>query len=416
MAMNRGLGILAGLALCALFATEAMAQSAPGGPRGEPSEPSVSGGTGQGSDRGGRRRGVPPNVSLMPNGRPEFVASGPAGQSAAAANALAAVGVQVIRVTPLATLGRQLLILDFPNTLDVAAAQAILDAAAPATRVDFHRRYRYAQGQPRYYAPALVGLADPGACPLRRAVTVGVIDGPVDPAHAALQGIGLSRESVLRKGDKTPNATHGTTVAALIAGRDPSGRIVGFAAGARIHAISAFDLQKGREGADVEAVGLALDRLAARGIRLVNMSFAGDANAAFSDVLSASGRRGLVMLAAAGNDGKALALWPAAAPEVIAVTAVDSAGRRYRKANTGRHIEFAAPGVEVYTAKGRKGGYVTGTSFAAPIATAVAARAMAAGAGSADAVRARLRASARDLGPAGRDTDFGWGLVHDAGC
>jgi subtilisin family serine protease len=55
----------------------------------------------------------------------------------------------------------------------------------------------------------------------------------------------------------------------------------------------------------------------------------------------------------------------------------------------------------------------SGTSYAAPIVTALAARLRAR---SADALRAALRRSAADLGPPGRDTGTGWGLVRASGC
>jgi len=72
--------------------------------------------------------------------------------------------------------------------------------------------------------------------------------------------------------------------------------------------------------------------------------------------------------------------------------------------------------VDVFVAKGRSGtGYVSGTSFSAPIVTALAARS-GQGLGSANRLRARLKAQAQDLGKAGFDGTFGWGLVRGSGC
>ncbi len=122
------------------------------------------------------------------------------------------------------------------------------------------------------------------------------------------------------------------------------------------------------------------------------------------------------MIAASGNDNTGRSALPAAAPEVIAVTAVDAELRPYRRANRGRHIEFAAPGVDLWTAKGGGGGYVTGTSFAAPIVTALAARLGAGASIGITGLRARLAESAQDLGAPGRDTRTGWGLVRAQGC
>jgi subtilisin family serine protease len=83
--------------------------------------------------------------------------------------------------------------------------------------------------------------------------------------------------------------------------------------------------------------------------------------------------QGFVFVAAAGNDGPAAdPAYPAAYPQVIAVTAVGKDMRNYPYANRGPHIDVAAPGVGVWTAvPGSREGYRSGTSFAAPFATAV---------------------------------------------
>ena len=122
------------------------------------------------------------------------------------------------------------------------------------------------------------------------------------------------------------------------------------------------------------------------------------------------------MIAAAGNEGTAAPRYPAASSSTIAVTAVDAAGRAYRAANTGPHIEFAAPGVDLYVARGGGGGYRSGTSYAAPIVSALVARRAARSGVSLDAARSALRNGVRDLGAGGRDTQYGFGLVQTGGC
>lgn len=253
-------------------------------------------------------------------------------------------------------------------------------------------------------------------CRLRRAVRVGIIDGPVNPNHPALAGVNVARFSALREGERRVSADHGTAVASLIAGSINAGPLAGFAPGARLYAAEAFAAQRRGQGATVETVSVSLDWLLGQNVKLINMSFSGAANGALGNVLNAAARRGAVMIAASGNNGRNVATYPAGAPEVIAISAVDAAGNLYRRSNRGGHIEFVAPGVDVYTAKGGGGGYQTGTSFAAPIVTALAARIAANGGLSMDGLRASLRRSVADLGPAGRDTDFGWGLVQSGGC
>jgi subtilisin family serine protease len=68
-----------------------------------------------------------------------------------------------------------------------------------------------------------------------------------------------------------------------------------------------------------------------------------------------------------GNGGKEAPAYPAAHPDVIAVTAIDADARIYKKANRGEYIDLAAPGVDVWAAKAGGGGsYRSGTSFAVP--------------------------------------------------
>jgi subtilisin family serine protease len=99
---------------------------------------------------------------------------------------------------------------------------------------------------------------------------------------------------------------------------------------------------------------------------------------------------------------------------VLAVTAVDKAGNVYRRAGRGAHVDLAAPGVDIWTAASVKGARPkTGTSFAAPFVSAAAAADLAADPTlSADALVAKLTASAKDLGAPGHDEIYGHGLVQ----
>jgi hypothetical protein len=362
---------------------------------------------------GGRPGRVPRDVVKAVGGGPEYVVSVAPREAEAAIAALRAADAEVIRTTPLPQLGRVLLVVTLPRSLTLAEARGILDAAAPSARIDLHHLYGFAEG-PRLYAAALVG-DDPGRlCELRSPVKVGIIDGPLNPGHPALDGVETVSTSVLQTGDRPVSRDHGTAVAALIAGRDIGG-FRGFAPGARIYAVTAFVAADGGS-ARLEAIAAGLDWLAGQGVRIVNLSMEGSPNAAFDDILAQGRAVGLVMIAAAGNEGTSASRYPAASSSTIAVTAVDAAGRAYGSANTGAHIEFAAPGVDLYVAKGAGGGYRSGTSYAAPIVSALVARLAAAGGLSLEGARQGLRRGTADLGPAGRDSQFGFGLVQTGGC
>ena len=104
--------------------------------------------------------------------------------------------------------------------------------------------------------------------------------------------------------------------------------------------------------------------------------------------------------------------FPAAWPEVIAVTAVDADRAPYRQAARGPHVALAAPGVNLWTAASIEGGRLrSGTSYAAPFVSAALALGMARDGLSATDARDRLFRCAADLGAPGRDPVFGHGMV-----
>ena len=355
----------------------------------------------------------PATVVRTQGGRPEYIFISPPGQANAAVRALQQAGAVFLRARTLGALNRRVMVFDLGGT-SLAQARAILATAAPQVRSDAHTLYQLSKG-PRLYAARMIGDSAPQGCRIKP-IRIGSIYGPIDLSHPALSGSKITAHSVLGPRDKTTNTNHGTAVAALLVGQDPKGALSGFASGAQLFTVSAFGKHRRGAAADVDRIGAALDWLVSRNVRLINMSFAGPSNDAFDDLLAAAAGRGAIMIAAAGNDGSELAAYPAAAASVIAVTAVDARGRHYRDANTGAHIEFAAPGVDLYVEGKRGGGYASGTSYAAPIITALSARMMLQGAVSADALRARLKQRSVDLGDPGRDSLYGWGLVTAPGC
>ena len=152
-----------------------------------------------------------------------------------------------------------------------------------------------------------------------------------------------------------------------------------------------------------------------RGVQVTNMSLSGPANALLEQLVRRLAERGMVIVAAAGNEGpKAGPAYPAAYADVIAVTAVDRMKRPYRRAGRGEHIDLSAPGVDIWTAASVSGARPkTGTSFAAPFVTAAAALMKSANDGTTAAeIHDALGKSAEDLGAPGKDVVFGWGLLN----
>lgn len=189
--------------------------------------------------------------------------------------------------------------------------------------------------------------------------------------------------------------------------------------GAELIAVDTFHQRSGQgDISDVYSLVKALDYLEGRDVAIINMSLTGPANSVLERAIKRLSEKGVVLVAAAGNDGpKAKPVYPAAYPEVVAVTAVDRQKRPYRRAVRGPHIDLAAPGVDVWIAASVQGTRPrTGTSFAAPFVTAAIALARKSEPEARmEDVLSRLATAAEDLGAPGRDDVFGWGLLNPKG-
>ena len=162
------------------------------------------------------------------------------------------------------------------------------------------------------------------------------------------------------------------------------------------------------------AILKSVEYASAQQARIINMSFAGPADPALSRELAAAKAKGAVLIAASGNFGpKSPPQYPAADPNVIAVSATDADDKMFRASNIGPHIAVAAPGVDILLpSPGNDYRLISGTSFSAAYVSGVAALVLQRAPGlTPDAVRKILEQTAKDLGPAGKDPEFGAGLV-----
>jgi len=248
-------------------------------------------------------------------------------------------------------------------------------------------------------------------------VLVAVIDSGVDASHPELAGAVAETYDTLTAptAPMTPHK-HGTAIAGLIAAH---GKLMGAAPGAHILAIRAFDAAgAGAEGTTFNILK-GLDWAAAHGARVINMSFAGPPDPALHRSLEAAHKKGIILVAAAGNAGpKSPPLYPAADLNVIAVTATDADDKLFAQANRGRHIAIAAPGAQILVAI-PDGSYEvsSGTSYSAAEVSGIAALMLERKGGlTPDKLRDILLATAKDLGPKGRDMMFGAGLADAYGA
>ena len=247
-------------------------------------------------------------------------------------------------------------------------------------------------------------------------VVVAVVDTGVAPAPD-LAGRLLPGWNVIEGTDDAADDNgHGTHVAGTVAEAEGNGIAeAGVAPEASILPVKV--LSADGTGSDVD-VAAGIVWAADHAARVVNLSLGGsEASTVLADAVAYARRQGLLVVAAAGNDGGQVGV-PARLAGVLAVGAVDAALVRAPFSAGGRTLDLVAPGVAIkqQTLDGA-GGYAdrsfSGTSMAAPHVAGVAALALAAGrATTATGVARLLTRTALDLGPAGRDVAYGAGLVR----
>lgn len=319
-------------------------------------------------------------------------------------------GFTVGRTRTLDGLGVTIVVLQAPAGMSTRRALRRLRQMDPSGVYDFNHVYMRSGEEAALGAfPAATAaetrVSFSGAETVR--AKVGLIDGGVEPSHPVLRAVQVHAHGCA--GGAVPTA-HGTAVASLIAGSAEEFR--GSAPGAEIYAA---DVYCGlATGGALDAIAEAFAWLALEGVPVINISLVGPPNGLLQQVVRAVVARGHIVVAAVGNDGPGSPpLYPAAYPEVIAVTGVDSRQRVLLEAVRGKHVDFAAPGADMSAASLEPTfSLVRGTSYAAPIVAGLLARELSSvDAARAEAAVAALAATARDLGARGRDRTYGDGLV-----
>ena len=334
--------------------------------------------------------------------------------STAVERALRADGYRVLERIALEHLGITTLRLRTPDNLSAEAAVQAIEKRFPSLSVGVNQRFKVNKGPPGDYGRRVMGWGEvPPSC--GGGIRIGMIDTLVDVNHPALKGQRVARRSFLPKGAKPGVSDHGTGVAGILVGKPASNNWKGLLPGAQLYAANIFAARPdGGLRANLASMMKALDWLAEKKVSVVNFSLSGSPNRVLKKLMQKASQRGLALVAAAGNGGiKARPAYPAAHPLVLAVTAVDQRLGIYDFANRGDCVDFAAPGVDLWTARDKGGGRQSGTSFAAPFITAAVALHLSAGTKpDAQTLRFKLRKFTKDLGNPGRDSVFGWGLVR----
>jgi serine protease len=244
---------------------------------------------------------------------------------------------------------------------------------------------------------------------------------------------------------------HGTFVAGIIAEATNDGiGLTGLAYGATIMPVRVL----GADGSgDAATISRGIRYAVEHGAQVINLSLEFSLDVSSSDIPDIIGairfanRRGVVVVAAAGNEGVAQVAYPAAAPAVISVGATTRDRCLADYSNGGRRLDLVAPGggddaslvsdpdchpgrplPTIYQltllnpSKPSQFGYprgIYGTSMSSPEVAATAALIIASGAlgrrPTPDQILTRLEQTAQPLGGSQPNQNYGYGLL-DAGA
>jgi thermitase len=250
--------------------------------------------------------------------------------------------------------------------------------------------------------------------------TVGVVDTGILATHEDLVGkaitpcySALTGAGTLASGCNDDNG-HGTHVSGTIAALANNGKgVAGVAFNAQVYMCKALD--GGGSGWLSDVAGCINEIVAKRSvynIRVVSMSLGGPSSSTLQAAVDNAYNNGVLPVAAAGNDSNSTVRYPAGYANAVSVAATDRYDNHASFSNTNTDVEVAAPGVSVLSTV--PSGYASwsGTSMATPHAASVAAVISWKTGKTGSALRTALDAAVDDLGPAGRDTSFGFGRVN----
>ncbi|MBT2571240.1 S8 family serine peptidase [Planococcus sp. ISL-110] len=245
-------------------------------------------------------------------------------------------------------------------------------------------------------------------------VVVAVIDNGMDVLHAELAGQFVAPYDALKKkvGTISPGF-HGTHVAGLIAGSADNGIWgAGVAPRTKIMPIDVFD--DGGLGYTSDLIH-GIEYAVAANVDIINLSLGSYYySEALNQSIQQAHKQGIVIVAAAGNDGTRNSHYPSSLANVISVGAVTSNDINSLFSNKGPTIDVTAPGTDIYSSlPNNLFGPLSGTSMAAPIVSGVAALIKAdKPALSNKEIEKLIFSSADDLGKVGRDDVYGHGRVN----
>lgn len=253
-------------------------------------------------------------------------------------------------------------------------------------------------------------------------VTVAILDTGVDVNHPDLKNRLVPGTNTVNPLKSTrDDVGHGTHVAGIAGAGINNGQGIAGVAGfpnIKIMPVKVFDGSGG--GSDI-SISDGIIWAADHGARVMNMSFGSYYQSdVLNEAIDYAYKKGVVMVAAAGNWASQDISYPAAISKVMAVSATDKDNKLADFSSYGPMIDVCAPGDKIYSTfwdpyKGSTYSEMSGTSMASPMVAGLAALLLAKNPKlTNDEVRQIIEASATDLGDPGWDPKFGHGMINVA--
>lgn len=249
-------------------------------------------------------------------------------------------------------------------------------------------------------------------------VKVGFVDSGIYAAHEDLDDSCIGGADFTKDGKAyTADSTgHGTFAAGIVAAQTNNATgMAGIAPKVQLMAYRAF----ATSDATVLDVANAVDQAIVDKCEVLNLSFGTDATSnTLAQAIARADAAGIILVAAVGNAGTTQLFYPAAYDSVIGVGAVDSSATVASFSQKNSSVFVTAPGENVsslgYTSINSYRSDKSGTSYAAPVVTGMAALALEYDKDmTAEGFRYLLQASATDDSAGdGYDTSYGYGIVN----
>ncbi len=308
-----------------------------------------------------------------------------------------------------------------PAKLNALRAQVVSDPNVRHDHPDVRGYALYTPGDPDYNNPSLVygpqQINAPTAWDTTRgdaSLILAVIDTGIDFTHPEFAGRLLPGYDFANKdADPTDDNGHGTHVAGIAAaGIDNALGMAGMAGQVKILPVKVLNASNVGWMSDVAAgITYAVDQ----GAKVINLSLAATKESLpVQDAIIYAVSKGVVVIAAGGNDNTDVARYPAVYDNVIALGATAFDGSRWAMSDFGQNIDLMAPGSTVWSTRpGNTYAFMSGTSMAAPHAAGVAALMLSVNPNLTPAqIKQALQETAVDMGAPGVDTTYGYGLLN----